>query len=270
MRKIILCLIGFLLISTDAFSLNLRTNTRKVELKVDEGQTYRGTITIENPTEGEIKVRVYVEDFSYIAPYDGAKKFLAPGSDRRSSAKWITFFPQEFVLSAFEKKKVNYAVNVPSEISGGYYAVLFFESAMGEIPDPNTEGANILILGRLGTLFLIETQDSIKKAGIARIKVQDRTVKGEFLNQGNVVLASKGNFYVMDDKGNVFDRGKIKDIYISPGDSAPFSLSLAGEVPAGKYILVTTFDLSGGDILVKEIDFSIEEQGNMQVLRVRD
>jgi hypothetical protein len=261
-------LVCFSLAVRDVFAFNIRVDTRKVKLKVNGGETHRGIIKVENPTENEIKVKVYLEDFSYIAPYDGAKKFFPPASTESSCASWITFSPHEFTLPAFAKQSVNYVLNVPEDIHGGYYAVLFFETALGEIS--NQEGANILILGRIGTLFLIETEDSIKRAKISIDSVEDKIIKAKLLNQGNVNLVAKGSFYIINDEGRVFERGKIKDIYLSAGDAAPFLLTLNSDIPFGRYILVVSFDLEEGDVLVKEIEFSLDKWGKIKILEIRD
>lgn len=259
----------FLALTADAFAFNISVDTPKIKLEVEEGEVVRGGLTVRNPSEEEIRVEVYMEDFVYISPYDGTKKFFPPGSTELSPAKWITFSPREIILPPFGRKRVNYIVRVPSGVSGGYYAVLFFETSLGAITNAE-EGANILILGRVGSLFLVETADSIKKATIAGITSEGSTVRGEFLNQGNVNVISKGSFYVIDEEGRVFDRGRLNDIYISPQDKAPFSLSLAPGIPPGRYTLITTFDLEEGDILVREMDFFKDERGEIKILQIRE
>lgn len=271
MKKVfaLLCLCVLLSLTGVAFSFNISVDTPKVKLKVKEGESVRGELIVRNPSQDEIRVKVYLEDFLYTAPYDGTKKFFPPGSTEFSPSDWISFSPQEVILPAFGKTKVNYVVKVPTGVSGGYYAVLFFETSLGAIRDAE-EGANILILGRVGSLFLIDTEDSVKRAEIDEVSSTDNTVKGKFLNQGNTLLISKGSFYVMDDAGRVFDRGKINDIFIFPGDKAPFSLSLSDDIAPGRYILITTFDLEDGDVLVREIDFSKDKRGKLSVLQVRE
>lgn len=262
-----LCLL--LSFTVNAFSFNISVDVPKVKLKVKEGEVVRGELAVRNPTQDEIKIKVYLEDFSYASPYDGTKKFFPPGSTEFSPAKWITFSPQEIALAPFGRKKVSYIVKVPSTVTGGYYAVLFFETSLGAITSAE-EGANILIVGRVGSLFFIEAEDSIKKVGIEEITAEGNTVKGEFHNLGNVIVISKGSFYVMDDTGRVFDRGKINDIYISPGDKALFSISLVNDISPGRYTLITTFDLEEGDILVREIDFSKGKRGEIKILQIRE
>ena len=251
-----------------AAAFNIRVDIRKVELKITSGDSSRGGIIVENPTEDEILVKAYLEDFSYIAPHDGAKKFFPPGSTEYSCAKWITFSPQEFRLAPFSKQKVSYTVSVPEAARGGHYAVLFFETALGEVPD--NQGANILVLGRIGSLFLINTDESIKQAELINLSTKTKAIEAGLHNTGNTILTAKGSFYIMNNEGKVFDRGKITDIYLSPGDNAEVSLPIGENVPAGSYTLMATFDLEGGDILVKEIDFYLGPGGILNISAIRD
>ncbi len=270
MKKIICLVLFCLFVSSEAYCFNIRTDTRSVKLEIVPQETYRGVIRVENPSEEEINVKAYLEDFVYTAPFDGAKNFFPPATTKHSSASWVTFSPQEFKLGPFGKSNVNYVINVPSGISGGYYTVLFFETAMGSIPDPEKEGANILVKGRLGSLFQLETKDSVRTAEIKDITAISKNIHANISNIGNTNLVCKGNFYVMDSSGNVYDRGKLKDIYLSPEDSAAFTMSLGADIPSGNYIEVLSFDLEKGDVLVREIDFSYDAvRGEIKILQVR-
>ncbi|RKY31502.1 MAG: hypothetical protein DRP68_04880 [Candidatus Omnitrophota bacterium] len=267
-RGIIIC--GILLfIPLFSFSFNLRIDTPKIKLKVKGGETITGSIKVENPSSEKIEVKIYLEDFLYTSPYDGAKQFFAPGTTEFSCSSWINFSPQEIVLPPFGKRRVNYSIKIPSEIEGGRYAVLFFETSLGEIEEER-EGANIVILGRIGTLFFLEAKDSIKRADLENLKVEEGTIKGDFVNRSNVVIVSRGNFYIMDERGMVLDRGKIQDIYTFPNDKVPISIKPSKDLPSGRYTLISTFDLEEGDVLVKEIDFLKDSLGDIRILQVRD
>jgi hypothetical protein len=253
---------------TEALCFNIRTDTRKVELVIKSGMTHSGTITVDNPSEDTIAVKVYLEDFSYIAPFDGAKEFFPPNTNPNSAASWIAFSPQEFTLAPFGKKSVNYSLAVPSGVSGGYYAVLFFETALGTVPDQES-GTNLLVKGRLGTLFLLETADAIRAVETGGFSAEASSVTGTFSNKGNTAIACKGSFYVMNASGEVFDRGTIKDMYLSPKDDAVFSMALSPDLPEGVYTLIASFDLGRGQASVTEIDFSKGERGQITVTDVK-
>jgi hypothetical protein len=268
MRKRFLIFLFLILLPLSGFALNIRIDTPKVKLKVKPGEVVRGTIGLENPTPNTVKLKAYLTDFLYVPPYDGTKEFFASGTTQLSCARWIDFSPQEITLLPFAKRRVNYTIKAPPQLKGGHYAVLFFETSLGAIEEPK-EGVNVVILGRIGTLFFLEAEGSLKRAEIENLEAEENRIKGEFANLGNVVLVAKGNFYIMDENGIVVDRGKIRDFYLFPGDKVSFSIDILENIGWGRYTLVASFDLEEGDILVREIDFSKDRFGLIKLLEVR-
>lgn len=269
MRKITLFIAFLFLLSVSAFSFNIGVSNPKVKLKVSPGEVVTGSIRITNPSSNEVKIKVYVEDFKYVPPYDGSKKFLTAGTLENSCAKWISFSPVEFKLPPFGRRNVEYSISVPSSARGGYYAVMFFETALGEVEE--SPGSRLFVLGRIGSLFLIETEDSIKKADIDSIEVEGSSIKGIISNTGDVFINAKGTYFVMDSEGMIYDRGKIKDLFLFPGDKADFALSLSNErIPRGSYTLICNFDLEDGDVAVKEVDFMKKQDNSIEISAVRD
>ena len=103
------------------------------------GEAMQGTIELISSTDRPIHIKVYLEDWQYTPAGDGSKQFAPPGTLPRSAAPWITFFPREIDIPARGQILVEYSIRVPQDpaLSGGYYAVLFFES---EINEPATTG----------------------------------------------------------------------------------------------------------------------------------
>jgi len=268
-KTIIFILIVFIFtFIPNAFSFNLSISNPKIKLKVEPGQVITGSLTINNPSSSEIAIKAYLEDFIYVSPYDGSKKFFPAGSTERSCAGWISFSPSEFKLNPFGRRNIDYTVRVPESASGGYYAVLFFETSLGQIEQ--TPGNRLLVLGRIGSLFLVETNNSVKKAEIRDLKTGINSINASFNNTGNVLLKAQGTYFIMDREGMVRDRGKIEDIFISPGDETYFSVKISSSLDAGKYTLVDNFDLQDGDVVVKEIDFMKRTNGSLEISAVRD
>ena len=260
--------ISVLAFASKVFSFNLSISNPKIKLKVDAGQVVTGSLTINNLSSSEVLIKAYLEDFVYVSPYDGSKKFLPAGSTERSCAGWISFSPSKFKLRPFGRRVINYTIRVPESANGGYYAVLFFETSLGKIEQK--PGSQLLVLGRIGSLFLVETNNSIKKAEIEGLKVNGGLVNANFKNAGNVLLKAQGTYFIMDTNGMVRDRGKVRDIFTFPGDSDSFSIKMSSGLNSGKYTLVINFDLQDGDVVVKEVDFVKHIDGSLEILAVRD
>lgn len=266
MRKFV-ALIFIFSLPVSSFALGLRIDKSKIKLVVQEGQSVSGFLTVTNLANKKIKVKVYLQDFEYVYPFDGSKKFYPLNTTPYSLDDWIKFSPSEFSLPPNSQQKVSYILRVPSKMDTGHYGVMFFETELGQGRD--AQGRAVTLLGRIGVLFFIEPQQRLKKARVENIFVQGNAIKGDFLNKGNVALIAKGYFSVIDKKGLVVERGKTNDIYIFPQAKAEFTAPISEDLTPAKYDVIFTFDLEDGDTLVKEI--TIEKSlETMEIREVRD
>lgn len=268
-RKVLFFVGGFILFFYPcAFSFSLRIDKPKLKLKVRPGQTINGSISVENPSSESLKVKVYIEDFNYVSPFDGTKEFLPPGSTKFSCANWINFSPQEFVLPPLGKREISYSVNVPAQASGGYYSVLFFETTFGETKD--AQGHNVLVLGRVGSLFFLELEDSFKKLGLEDTATSRDKINIQIHNLGNTVLVGKGVFSILDSQNLVVDRGETNEFFLPPASKTWLNLSLSSDLSPGEYQGVLTLDLEDGDVKTIEILFSKDTYGDLKILKVEE
>ncbi len=238
----------------------------KVVLSVSPGERVNRSLTIDNTSKDEMDVRVYWEDFQYESPFDGTKKFLPAGTVPGSASSWIQYMPQEFKIQPSQKQRIDYTINVPSDIQGGHYGVLFFEKSGGAVIDEKA----IKIVTRIGCLFFIEAKDGDKRAAIGNVLLAGSDLTGTFTNSGNVVLIPRMTYYMMDDSGMVVDRGELAKLYVPAGAAASLKVALSKDLSAGHYSLVLNADLDGGDIVVKEITLQKTSSGEFLVEKVQD
>lgn len=266
----LLLLLAFssLIASSLALAVTVRIDQPRVRLVIPQGGAHSGVIDVENPTSEPLKVRVYLEDWVYSSAADGSKEFFPPGTTRLSCARWISFAPAEFTVPPFGRQTVNYAARVPSGARGGHYAVMFFETALGRARDE--EGVSVKLLGRLGSLFCIESQGTIiKKARLKNLSVsKDKwlKIKADFVNTGNIDIAPKGTFHIMDRRGMVVARGEFNQLYTLPRDKGQISADWKGSLPRGLYDLVITLDLGEGLPLIKEAQINIGRGGMINII----
>lgn len=266
MKKLVFFLL-FIVAATPCAMAQVFIEQGKVNLSVNPGDHINDTITINNTTNKEVKVKVYWEDFSYQPPFDGAKKFSPAGTLKASLARWVEFSPRDFTLAPFAKKSISYTMNVPSNAKGGYYGVLFVEPENKELSGGNK---GVKIITRVGCLFFVETGDRNKQATINDLSVSGCSLKGLFRNEGNIILLPQATYYVIDREGNVVDRGELKKYYLPPDEAADFDLELNKDLPVDDQTLVLTFDLQNGDVIVKEIDFTKNSDIDCHINAVRD
>lgn len=257
----------FLLFLLPLSSFALRIDNPKIKLQLSPGDNYSGTIIVENPSSDEVSVKAYLEDFIYVAPFDGAKEFYAPGTVSLSLSKWITFSPQEFVLQPFSRRRVNFSISPASSFNSVHCGVLFFETSIGTTYE---EGKAINVLGRIGSLIFVEAQNKKKQATFTNIKGSSYSLRGDFINSGNTFLHAQGTPYVLNDQGMVKDRSVLEELYLLPNDSTRLQIALSSDLAPGTYTMVITFDLEEDDSLIKEIDFSLSRSGEVTVLDERN
>jgi hypothetical protein len=251
----------------------------KVRLIVPPGQSKAGRIEVKNDSKEPKAVKIYVEDWAYTAD-DGSKKFMPSGTTDLSCANWISFAPAEFIVPALGKQYVNYTVKVPKEAVGGHYAVLFFESAMGNLPEKTEAMVSMPVAIRIGSLFYIEPEGTINRtAELGKLSLERKSnseplaINLDFKNTGNVDIIAAGNFNIIDKQGIVYSRGEFSNkIYTFAGNTAKFTATTKEPLPKGKYDFIITLDLGQaleelgmgrGPILVKEAEIEIENKGEV-------
>ncbi len=240
----------------------LRISAPKVQLELAPGASTTGEITVENPTEEDTRVRIYIEDWVYAAGGTGEKIFSPSGTTARSAAGWITFSPAEEVLKPFGRTTVRYTIQVPPDAKGAHYAVLFFEAILGVAKDE--EGVNVLVSGRIGSLFYLEAAGSTVREGRVKEVTLDPPqgnrpleIKTVFENTGDTDITVGGNFLVMDTDGQIHARGDLNRIYTFPGTTEPGSTQWVGRLSSGAYQVLLTYDLGKGKSLVEEKSLTI-------------
>jgi len=267
MKSFKIFILSALLLLVPAAAFALRIDNPKLRVKVTTGQNYTGSIMAENPTKDTISVKVYLEDFIYIEPFDGEKKFMPRGTTSRTISDYITFSPQSFSLEPFGSKTVNFTLAPTKPLKETLCGVLFFETGIGSSVD---DGKAIDVLGRLGSLIFLDPADGKKSAAFSSPEGGNRKISGIISDDGSLFVSALGTFYVMDANGKVLDRGQTAEAYLMPGDKRPLEIKLSAGLPEGSYTAVVTFDMQDNDIFTKEIDFSLSSSGEVKVTGSRD
>ncbi|MDE1920416.1 MAG: hypothetical protein KGJ09_02200 [Candidatus Omnitrophica bacterium] len=226
---------------------------------VSGGEHLSGYLLIHNTSADPAHLKVYWEDFKYVPPYDGSKKFLPEGTAPDSAGPWVTFSPQEFDIPSFGRQKVDYIIHVPTVIKEGHYGVLFFERSGTKL---GGNEAGLTIVTRVGCLFFIEPKNKNKDASIQNISIKDSNLTANFTNQGNVILIPHTTYYILQNDGTVLLRGDANKLYVPPGASAQMVIPLK-QLKEGNYTLVINADLQEGDVVVKQVGLVVDPSGQI-------
>lgn len=262
MRKpliLALSLVTMTAFAAPAMAATVRIDKARIRLPLKPGETKTDVIRVENPTDQQANVRVYAEDWAYKDIGDGDKDFYSAGTLERSASKWITVNPPEVSIPAYGQAQVNYSLTVPAgnDKKGTYYSVLFFETVIGEAVD--TEGANVLVSGRVGSLIYVDVAGTVQRTGSIdgiEIKPPSGAKPAEFAvtftNSGNTAIGLEGEYLIMAGDGLVKGRGETTPIYLKEGVTATRTTTWSGRLDPGSYDVIFTFDLGENQILVEE------------------
>ena len=238
----------------------------KIKLTIAPQSVARGKLSIHNTSADPLRLRVYLEDFQYLPPYDGKKKFFPAGATQNSLSAYLNFAPKEINLPPYAKENVEYSIKLPAGASGGYYGVLFAETAGG-----NRQGEiAVNIVTRVGALLFIEAKERKKAAQVDNFKFTAGKIQGGFSNTGDVILIPHGVYYFLTTTGMAVDRGEIASFYLPPGGQTNFEIMLNPKAPPGDYTCVVTFDLEDGDSITREIKFSKDVTGSFQIQKISE
>ena len=264
MKKIQFIFSIFLIfLSSVSVQAQLMVEDSRVELDVTPGSTVVKKMTLHNMSEDIKDVKIYWQDFEYIAPFKGEKKFSPGGTLAHSMANWISITPNAVRIEPKGSKDINYTINVPNTAEGGRYGVLFFEERLAS----NLDSTGVQLIMRTGTLVFIHFKNEKKQAEILNVQLTGNKFTGELKNTGKDIVFSEGTYYVMDKKGIVQDRGEIEKVYLPAQESVSFEWDMNKNLAIGSYDIILTFDLGRGASVVKEINI---EKKNMEEIEIKN
>jgi len=209
-----------------------------------EVSSYPGVITKEISVKNgdaynDAKVMVYSGDWDL---NEGGKIVYHPGGTLDGScSQWITINPGEFVLAPGEVKEIRVTFEIPSESTGGYWSVIFFE---GKPPEEKEWTPLVQLAGRVGiTTYLEIAGTTFKEAKIKTMELEESgELKMEVENKGNMWVRPTVEYWV---------RREEKEVY---RDSLSVSVILPEAVREYKLKFEDT-KIQKGDEIIASVDY---------------
>lgn len=215
------------------------------ENQAQPGESYRGTIQIQNASEKNRGVRIYQRDYWF--SFTGESKHDPAGTSERSNAKWISFNPELVDLGPNETATINFEVVVPDEsLFGTYWSVIMVE---GVVP-PDTTGYSSGVTINTAIRYAVQIVTNIGKTGISDIRFlglelgkQEETtlVHVALENTGERMLRPELVLELFDETGNSVGVIRADRRKTFPGTSVLVTLRLEGIKP-GSYTGVMVAD----------------------------
>lgn len=250
---IICCLFCCLCFKQAAYAFSM--DPARIELTIAGGRQKGKAVTIDNSRSDQtLHLKVYVTDVIFLP--DGTNDFPPAGSTERSCAGWVKIIPEEIDIPAGKTQSVRVNVSVPQGAAGGYYGIVFFESASTSVEG----GLNINF--RVGGLLDVTVANTeVRQAKLTGISfTKPNYIDVDIFNEGNILIRPKGKIKILDSRGK-----KIKQLDfnpqgwgILPKSLRKFRSELKETLSSAKYRLKLEIDYGVKYLLVGELPIEIE------------
>lgn len=232
------------------------------ENEAQPGETYRGVIEIQNASNIERSVRVYIRDYTF--SYTGESRHDEGGTLERSNANWINFNPELANLGPNEKTNIEFEVTVPGidSINGTYWSVIMVEGIMP--PDTSRKQGGVTINTAIRYAVQIVTNigktgtSDLQFLGIEMEKQENVPVLNVMVeNTGQRLLKPEITLELFDAEGNSAGILKADRRKTYPDTSIKVSLPLEGIKP-GNYSGMLVADCDEDHIYGTNVSFEVE------------
>ncbi len=179
------------------------------------------SIVLRNNNDTPLKLKAYAQDWEYGADRK-AKNFLPAGTSKYSCADWIKINDQTFTVPANGRKEFYFELKTPGNVTGGHYAVLFFETQL-----PRKDNKGLSYGARLGSIIYQETKEYTE----TKLEITDKKLsvaggktyyKVNVKNTGNAWNSAAAHISLVKN-GEVADQQKLGPLNLLPGDEQEFA-----------------------------------------------
>jgi len=235
---------------------SLEISPLTLELQVDPGRAYTGTVELNNTGPETQHVKAYCQDWA-LKP-DGLVVFLDAGKLPQSASPWVALSPTEFDLEGGTSAQIRYTIRPPADAAGEFRSVIIFEGVAQEV---TLHGAPSRVIPRLGAVLYVQCGPAGQSQ--ARISQFQMSSDGGTItvdNTGSGHLRFTGKLEIRH-SGQVVRSTDFEGFVVLP---APFSQhqariakeTLSGLAP-GDYEVVAIFDCGGPSLLGARTTLSV-------------
>ncbi|WP_292008555.1 DUF3324 domain-containing protein [Chryseobacterium sp.] len=217
--------------------LNGLTHTYQVE----NGKVYKGKIAIENTDNHPQSVKLFLQDFAYLA--NGTITYTSLHTNSRTNGDWIKLNTNLVTLGAKEKTEVYYEISIPDQHrdAGSYWSVIIVEPVENIKPNDDKAGVNITSIIRYAVQIITDYEAEKAKPDLkfesVKVEKEDgkQTVKIAIANMGNLYCKPTAAIEIYNRKtGAKVDSYSSLTMGLLPNTSKTFYIDIS-KIPSGQY-----------------------------------
>lgn len=211
-----------------------------VPLRGAPGESVTQTLTLENGAGRELAFTLAAED---VVVRDGARVFVAAGELADSIAATAVFTPRELRIADGGKGSVQVTLTLPPNLRHRAARVLFRAAT------PLPAGGRPAYLS-LGTLFTFAVSDrvSVDAAALEATPPSasaNARLASSLRNDGDEPVEPRGMAVILDAAGALVGKTAFPVRRLLPGEIVTVAAEYPGELRAGSYQAIATFDVGG-------------------------
>jgi len=232
------------------------------ENRAQPGETYRGSIQIQNTGKNDKSVRVYQRDYWF--SYTGESKHDPAGTMARSNAGWISYNPELVTLDSSEVTTIDFEVTIPDNdtLRGTYWSVIMVEG----ITPPDTTQIESGVRINTAIRYAVQIITNIGSTGVSDLQFlglelarenEDNVLHVAVENTGERILRPEMNLELFDESGNTVGVIKSDPRKIFPGTSVMSTLVLE-DIKPGNFNGVLVADCDEDRLYGTNLSLEIE------------
>lgn len=227
-------------IARPAGAQSLTLSPAVVELTGEEGKSTSQILTLENSTSLDLEFRLVAKD---VVVKNGTRLFSDAGAVPNGIAATAAFSEPTVWIPSKQTRSVRVTLTLPRGTSRRAVVVLF--EGVTKIAGPVGRST-----ASIGTLFTFSVSDSISiDAGALVTRRQTAAANASFSqtlrNDGTEPAVPAGSLALLDARGRFIGRASFGQRRLLPGERAEFAAEFPGELRAGAYQVVSTFEYRG-------------------------
>jgi hypothetical protein len=211
-----------------------------VTLRGEAGQSTRQTLTFTNGSSHPFAFEMQAQD---AVVRDGKRQFVAAGTLPGSIAATAVFSQKVFTVAARQTVRIDVTVTIPPRPPVRAIAIVCRGTTkLGTGPLPMTAS--------VGTLLTFTLTGDVIAATASPLKVQPPTASANLVatqllaNSGSAPLVATGVLAILDSRGSLAGKQAIPARRLLPGEKADVRVEYGGDLPAGRYRAMVTYDLT--------------------------
>jgi P pilus assembly chaperone PapD len=235
---------------------SLEVSPLTLELQVDPGRAYTGTVELNNTGLETQHVKAYCQDWA-LKP-DGLVVFLDAGKLPQSASPWVTLSPTEFDLEGGTSAQIRYTIRPPADAAGEFRSVIIFEGGAQQM---TLHGAPSRIVPRLGAILYVQCGPAGRpQARISQFQASSGGATITVENTGPGHLRFTGKLEVRR-SGQVVRSTELVGFVVLPAPFSQHQAKIAKEAFAdlapGDYEVIAILDCGGSSLLGARTALSI-------------